>query len=71
MKNKNRSKCKYCKTGMKTYELDHTSAVCPYLECYENGNCGMYEALDKYKRNHLTHLFKKLLNRFRNIRSDN
>ncbi len=56
---------------MKTYELDHTSAVCPYLECYENGKCGMYESLDEYKYDYLTYLFKKLLKRFGNTRSDN
>ena len=41
--------CKYCKTGLESYELDKTSAACPYLDCYVNGECGMYKPIEKSK----------------------
>ncbi len=57
----NKRKCKYCKIGMKSFELDRLSPVCPYIECYKNGECGMFAALEKYDNNFFVSVFKKMM----------
>ena len=52
--------CKYCKTGLDSYELDKTSAACPYLDCYTNGECGMYKPIKKQKSSTKTSSNKKI-----------
>ena len=31
--------CPICKTGLESYKLDPNSPVCPYIDCYKNGEC--------------------------------
>ena len=37
--------CSGCKTGKETYISDSKSPFCPYISCYNNGNCKMYKPL--------------------------
>lgn len=42
--------CSHCETGKKSIELDHGSAVCPYLYCMNGKRCGMYKRLKRRSR---------------------
>ena len=61
-----KSKCKYCKTGKESLELDHLSATCPYLDCYVDGECGMYKPLENIEQGILKRVFKKLICNLKN-----
>lgn len=43
---KRRKLCSCCETGKKSYQLDKSSAACPYLYCHDGQHCHMYKELE-------------------------
>lgn len=54
-----RKLCLRCETGRRTYELDSRSAECPYLSGHNGKKCGMYQKMNKPKKEGVLRDFAK------------